>query len=591
MAMRISAQEHLEADGKETLERPVPQKPGRLHRLLVHEWTAAAATSLLLAVTLTWPAVRDVATTIPQDTYDPLQQAWQIAWGGHSLATAPADVWDANPFFPEQSSLAFSDSLLGYAPFGMVGSGAIAAIIRYNILFILLHALAFFGAYALNRQLGARVAGALVAGLAFGYAPWRLAHGGHMNILSTGGIALALAMLARGHGFTLREGYQPGRTRSGWILGGWAVAAWQVTLGFGIGVPFGYALLALGLAMAVGWARGHRPGAPRRVLLCNLGGGALFASTTFLMALPYLQLVETYPFARRSPADLAVFSPPLRGILIAPAESWLWGEAHQEVRATLPFSPEMTLLPGFFLIGLATVGLGLSVWRPHTRLWLVGTALLVGYLALGTQAWGGGEYGYVFLFQHLPGLDAIRTPGRLVIWVTLLLAVLAAGAVSALCDRAQAIMAAAPALDRKIVTWLAALAPVLLVATESLNLTPHPHVPEAPAALREVQGPVLILPSDPANDQAAMLWSTNGFPHIVNGVSSFSPRSQQDIRAVSTTFPSAASVAYLRSTGVRTVVVLRDRIPGTPWQRVPSTPVADVGVGRRDVGTAIVFTL
>ncbi|MFI8343992.1 hypothetical protein ACIF8W_28530 [Streptomyces sp. NPDC085639] len=590
MAMRISAREPLKACGGKTVAR-LAEKHGRLHRCLVHEWTAAAAASVLLAVVLTWPAARDIGTTIPQDVYDPLQQAWQIAWGGHSLATAPADIWDANPFFPEESSLAFSDSLLGYAPLGMVGSGATAAVARYNLIYILLHALAFFSAYALTRQLGARVPGALVAGLAFGYAPWRLAHGGHMNILSTGGIALALAMLARGHGFTLRDGYRSGRARPGWILGGWAVAAWQVTLGFGIGVPFGYALLALGLTVAVGWARGHQPDAPRRVLICDLFGGALFALTTCLMALPYLQLAETYPYARRSLADLEVFSPPLRGMLTAPAESWLWGESHQEVRATLAFPPEMALLPGFFLIGLAMVGLGLSTWRPRTRLWLAGTTVLVGYLALGTQAWGQGEYGYVFLFQHLPGLDAIRTPGRLVVWVSLLLAVLAAGAVSAIWDHAQAVMADRPAFDRRILTGLAALVPVLLVSVESLNLTPHPRVPEAPAVLRDVQGPVLILPSDPLNDQAAMLWSTYGFPRIVNGISSFSPRGQQEIRAVSTTFPSSESIAYLRSTGVKTVVVLRERVPGTPWQHASYTPVGDVSVGRRDVGTAVVFTL
>ncbi|WP_051808128.1 hypothetical protein [Streptomyces sp. NRRL F-2664] len=591
MATRISAPDPLEADGKEAFATLIPKPPGRLRRFLAHEWTAAAGAGVLLAVAMTWPAAPDAATTIPQDIHDPLQQAWQVAWGGHALSTAPASVWDANPFFPERSSLAFSDSLLGYAPLGMIGDGATAAVARYNLIYILLHALAFFGAYALTRQLGAHAPGALVAGLAFAYAPWRLAHGGHMNILSTGGIALALAMLARGHGFTLREGYQSGRARPIWVLAGWAVAAWQMTLSFAIGIPFGYALAVIVLIMAVAWLRGHRPDQPRQVLISDLSGGALFAVTTCLMAMPYLQLAKTYPYARRSVADLAVFSPPLRGMLTAPAESWLWGQSHQEVRATLAFPPEMALLPGFFLIGLAVIGLGLSAWRVRTRLWLAGTTVLAGYLALGTQAWGQGEYGYVFLFQHLPGLDAIRTPGRLVVWVTLLLAVLAAGAVSAICDRAHAITENQRPSHPRILTRLAVLAPVLLVTVECMNLTPHPRVPGTPAALRNVQGPVLVLPSDPAIDQAAMLWSTYNFPRIVNGISSFSPISQHEIRAASVNFPSTESIAYLRRTGVRTVVVLRDRIPGTPWQHVSFTPGADSGVRRRDVGTATIFTL
>ncbi|OIJ85392.1 hypothetical protein [Streptomyces colonosanans] len=590
MTTLISDPESPQAHGKEGCAPEVPKAPGRIHRVLAHEWTLAAVGSVLLAVLMTWPTARHLATTIPQDVYDPLLQAWQIAWGGHALATDPADIWDANAFFPERLSLAYSDSLLGYAPLGMIGSGASAAVARYNVIYVLVHALAFFGAYALTRQLGSRIPGALVAGMAFGYAPWRLAHGGHLNILSTGGIALALAMLARGHGFSLRDGYRAGHPRLGWILAGWAVAAWQITLGFGLGISFGYVLLVIGFIMAMGRLRGHRADASGRVLIGNLSGGALFTVTTALMARPYLHITEMYPDARRTVADLALYSPPLRGMLTAPAESWLWGSSHQEVRATLAAPAEMTLLPGFVLIGLAVIGLGLSAWHPRTRLWLGGATVLAGYLALGTQAWGGGKYGYLFLFRHLPGLDAIRTPGRLVVWVTLLLAVLAAGAVSALCDRMDAIAGEKPDSGRRILVRLAMLAPVLLIGIECFNVTPHPRAPTTPAALLGERGPVLVLPSDMMTDPAVMLWSTNGFPRIVNGSSGFSPASQERIRTVSASFPSAESIDYLRTIGVRTVIVLRDRVPGTRWQGAAYGSVAEFGVDRRDVGTAVVFS-
>ena len=67
---------------------------------------------------------------------------------------------------------------------------------------------------------------ALAAALAFAYAPWRLEHDGHLHVLSSGGIPLALALLVRGY---RRDS---GRT----VLAGWLVAAWQITLGFGIGL-------------------------------------------------------------------------------------------------------------------------------------------------------------------------------------------------------------------------------------------------------------------------------------------------------------------------------------------------------------------
>ena len=54
------------------------------------------------------------------------------------------------------------------------------------------YALCFAGAWLLARELGAGRAGAAVAGAAFAYAPWRLEQEGHLHIISSGGIALAL---------------------------------------------------------------------------------------------------------------------------------------------------------------------------------------------------------------------------------------------------------------------------------------------------------------------------------------------------------------------------------------------------------------
>ncbi|GAB3799519.1 hypothetical protein GCM10027605_13210 [Micromonospora zhanjiangensis] len=156
-------------------------------RVLRHEWSLAVLGGLLAAVVLTWPTLRHPWTTIPGDLGDPTLQAWQVAWAGHALLTSPLQIWHSNTFFPETYTYAYSDTLLGYAVAGLFGDGVPAAIFRYNLLYVLLHALAFVGAYALVRQLGAgRTAGA-VAGVAWAFAPWRLAHSGHLNILSVGG--------------------------------------------------------------------------------------------------------------------------------------------------------------------------------------------------------------------------------------------------------------------------------------------------------------------------------------------------------------------------------------------------------------------
>ncbi len=566
-------------------------------RVLGHEWTLASAGGLLLAIVLTWPTLRYPARTIPQDIWDPTLQAWQVSWAGHILTTNPLQLWHGNAFWPDQYSYAFSDTLLGYAPAALFGHGPIAAVIRYNILFVLAYALAFVGAYALVRQLGSGRTGAVVAGVAYAYAPWRLAQAGHLHVMSSGGIALALAMLARGHGYSLRHGYRPERRHAGWALAGWLLGGWQLSLGFGIGLPFAYALVLIIVGAAVGWAvrrtwswRVHRPFG-WRLALADLGGGLVFAAVGLLMAQPYLKVVQLHPYAKRSEAEVALYSSPLRGFVTAPAESWLWGDRHASARAALPWHPEMTLLPGFALYGFAVAGLVFSIWRVGTRLLLAAGVVGTIALGMGTSLIGGGRPGYLTLYDVLPGWNAIRTPGRLVLWTTLLLGVLAAGAVSAFVERARELTVDRVPPRPGVLLRLATLIPLLLVLVEGINRTPHPEVPVAPVALRTLPAPILVLPSDQSTDQNIMLWSTDGFPTVVNGSSGFITAGLQRTRETTATFPDETSVAYLRDLGVHTVVLLRDRVTGTPWEHAADTPVDGLGLTREDQGNAVVYHL
>ncbi|MGC4859897.1 hypothetical protein [Micromonospora sp. DT41] len=564
-------------------------------RFLVHEWTLASLAAAALAMLMTWPTLRYPRYTLPQDYWDPSLQAWQMAWSGHILLTEPARLWQSNTFFPELWSFAFSDTLLGYAPAGMLGSGPEDAVLRYNIMFVLAHALATLGAYALARQLGAGRIGSAVAGVAYTYAPWLLAQAGHLHVLSNGGIPLALAMLARGHGWSLRYGYRPERRHDGWVYAGWLVAAWQISLGFGIGLPFAYILAGGVVVTAVLFVvRRLRTGRAlpfgRRLFVADLVGGAFFAGVGLLMAYPYFKVTELHPYAERSIDDIRMYSPPVSGFVTAPAESRIWGGLHEGARGALPWHPEMTLLPGFVLYALAAGGLLFSVWRLRHRLLLLAGVLVTMAFAMGTRFFGG-SFTYGLLFEHAPGWNALRTPGRLMLWTTLLLALLAAGAVTALTDRVRELAA------QRIPSWpgpwlrLATLLPLLLVIAEGLNATPHQVVPTQPAAMRTAEGPVLVLPSSQNQDQHVMLWSTRGFPDVVNGGSGFTPRQLDDVRRVSQSFPDQTSVDYLRTLGVRTVVLLRGQVVGTPWEITIDAPVESLDISRQEVGDAVVYRL
>ncbi|MEH0843042.1 hypothetical protein V6U81_11715 [Micromonospora sp. CPCC 205711] len=574
----------------------VGRAAGAVGRLLRHEWTLALLGSLAVAVAMTWPTLRYPLYTLPQDYWDPSLQSWQMAWSGHILRTDPGQLWQSNTFFPETYSFAFSDTLLGYAPAGMIGTGPDAAVLRYNIMFVLAHAVATFGAYVLARQLGAGRSGAAVAGVTYTYAPWLLAQAGHLHIVSNGGIPLALAMLARGHGWSLRYGYRPERRQEGWTYTGWLVAAWQLSLGFGIGLPFAYLLAGIVLVATVTWCLRRWVVRPvkrpfgGRLLAADLVGAAVFAGVGALLAIPYFKVAEQHPNAERTIGDIAVYSPPVSGFFTAPAESRVWGALHEGARAALPWHPEMTLLPGFVLYALAAGGLFFSVWRLRHRLLLLAGVLGTMVLAMGTRFFGGAVT-YVPLFDHLPGWNGLRTPGRMMLWATLLLGLLAAGAVTAFAERVREISAErAPARPSP---WLRAviLLPLLLVLVEGLNNTPHPVVPEQPAAMRTVDGPMLVLPSSQNLDQPVMLWSTSRFQDVVNGGSGFTPTLQDDVRRVTLSFPDQTSVDYLRTLGVRTVVVLRDQIVGTPWEVTVDAPVDRLGITREEVGNAVVFRL
>ncbi|WP_157545671.1 hypothetical protein [Hamadaea tsunoensis] len=579
--------------------------PGRGRRIgsafgrgLRHEWTWAAVFAVALSVVMTWPTMRYPLYTIPNDVWDPTLQAWQMAWSGHAMLHNPLGVWDSNTFFPEDNSFAFSDTLLGYFPAGMIGTGPVAALLRYNIMFVLVFALAFFGVYALARQLGSRIPGAVVAGAICAYAPWRWDQAGHMHVLSTGGIALSLAMLARGHGYSLRRGYRPELRKPGWVLAGWLVAAWQISLGFGIGLPFAYVIGIVAVTGVIAWLLGRFFfwSEPKpfgwKLLSFDLVGGLVFAAVGVLMAIPYFQVVKDHPYAERSFAEVGLYSPPILGFFTAPGKDWLWGDAHQVARDSLNSwgGGEMTLLVGFTAYGLAVAGLIYSSWKWWQRVLLFLGVVVSVTLAMGTRFLDGKVY--QVLYDNLPGWNAIRTPGRLVVWTTLLLAILGAGAVTAFGDRAAEIASERDTHRKPHPVIVAAmLIPLVLVLLEGRQQMDFPTVRTQPAAMATMRGPALILPSDQLNDENIMLWSTDRFEKIVNGGSGFTPQSLEQTREIVKTFPDQPSVDYLRNLGVQEVIVLRNPSTGAAPDSALNATGDGLGIKREDHGDEIVFYL
>ncbi len=557
--------------------------------------------------------VSGLTDTAPGDLGDPLYFAWQLAWVGHALTTDPGQLWTTNAFQGAKDNLAFTDTVLGYAPLTLVTpDGQSGALAQLNLATLIAGMLAIAGGYLLARVLGSTVAGALVAGVGYGFAPWRLTQVIHINILSNGGIPITLALLAYGHGWSLRHGWRPDRIRPGWAAAGWLAACWQLTFGFALGIWFvytlGLAVLALGLGwLLVGRRRMPLPQLPRRLLVADGLGGVLFLAWTGLLVTPYLRVLAGHPDAQRSVDSLDLFSPPWFGLLTASRSDWFWGDKQEGWRVpfTVPgnpasvrgwWSPEMEMSPGLILLGLAVAGLFISRWPLRRRMTVAGVTAGLVVLAMGTTfPWA--RYTYVPLYFHLPGWGNLRTPGRLMIWVTLGLCLLAAGAVDRIWHsvveyQARHLRPGDSRVVRRRVAAALLTIPSLAIVVEGLNITPHWQVARAPIRLAALPQPLLILPSDLVVDYHLMLWSTEGWPVVANGDSGFNAAEQAELRNSVLGFPDRPSLQALRARGIATVVLVRSRIGGTPdakWFGADQKPVTGLDLTRTEQGDAVVF--
>jgi hypothetical protein len=271
------------------------------------------------------------------------------------------------------------------------------------------------------------------------------------------------------------------------------------------------------------------------------------------LAQPYLRVIDDHPEAERTVEEVRGYSPPVWGFVSAPEQSLVWGAATEPVRDGLKYPVEQSLFPGIGILALA--GLGAAGTRPRRlsasplprslRVGLIAGAGALAFLSLGLWPLGG-WLGYRPLYELAPGWDALRTPGRLMTFTTLALAILAAAG-------AQRLIARAP---RKRAAG-AVLAALLLL--EGFGSVDHPTVPEVPPAQRHAADPILHLPSNRHIESRYMFWSTDGFPRVVNGHSGFEPRQLVALREGLRSFPDERSAARLRALGVRTVLVHRGR--------------------------------
>jgi hypothetical protein len=400
--------------------------------------------------------------------------------------------------------------------------------------------------------------------------------------VSSGGIPLALAIGLRG--YRLRKAW--------WVFAGFAVAAWQFSIGPTLGLPFTYLLCLLGLVAAVVWVRRGRPGPPRRLVAATLAGVALYVGVVAVIAQPYLRVSHDQPDAERPPSRVEPFSGPPSALVLAPSENLVWGNATSGIFNSVENPGEKTLIPGVLILILAIAGLACPALDRRLR---VGVAAgVVGFyvLSLGFQESGGLLWPYRIAYETLPGWDGMRTPGRLVTFASLGLALLAGAGVYTLIARRGRSLDAHPAAAVAAVLVLAIAIEGRGLPFDPTHARAQPTVPTPPIDASDIPGPQLYLPAETADqNRRYVLWSTDGFPRIVNGRSSVEPAWTANLVSSMDHFPDRRSVERLRRVDVRTVILDLDLAAGTPQENAAARPIAGLGIDRGRRGSTVVYDI
>lgn len=155
-------------------------------------WVAASLFYVAFAILQTWPLVDHLSEVMPSDLGDPVLNTWVVWWNSHAVPFT-ARWWNAPAFWPSTGALAFSEVLLGLSPITtpiqLLGGGPMAA---YNVAFVLTFPLSALAAHALAYRLTGRHDAAFLAGLIYGFNPFRVGHFPQIQVMTSYWMPLAL---------------------------------------------------------------------------------------------------------------------------------------------------------------------------------------------------------------------------------------------------------------------------------------------------------------------------------------------------------------------------------------------------------------
>jgi hypothetical protein len=493
-----------------------------------------------LTAVMTFPQVLHLSDTVHDDG-DPLLNAWALAWVAHQLPRAPAHLFDANIFYPERRTLAFSETLLVpgalAAPLRWAGAGPLFV---YNLVFLSGFVVSGAGVALLVRELTGSGAAGIVGGLVFAFLPFRFDHYPHLQLQQTQFLPLALWAFHR----LLRSG----RLRDGVLFGSFTAAQVLSCMYYGLFlVP--YFTVVCGALLVT-----ERPIDRRRVV-------ALIAAACIAVGAVF-PVGRAYFGARRVVGERVAEEVANRSATwssyLAPAEAnLLYGK-----RFARFIQPEACLFLGFVPMALAAAAL--VVGRRDRR--VPRLAYVLGLLVAFDLSLGFNGIEYRVLFEYVVPFRALRIPARMGMIVGFSVAVLAGFAVDAVLARIRstaarraAVVAIAAAILVEYASW----------PLESRRMATSP--PDVYAAIVADRGdsptaPIFEFPAGPLDDPTYMYFSTFHWQYLVNGYSGFFPPAYIKLENALRPFPDGDGMEAIKSHGARYLVVHGERLFGARYE-------------------------
>jgi F5/8 type C domain-containing protein len=522
-------------------------------------WLLAATAYIAATLVLCHAIVARPGRVLPADLGDPVLNTWILWWNAHAVPLT-ATWWNAPIFFPVKGALAFSETLLGIVmfttPLQWIGLSPVAT---YNVAFVASFPLCALSMHVLAWRLTGRHDAAFVAGLIYGFNPYRIAHAPQLQVLSSYWLPLALAGL---HAF-VESGRRSALAAfaafwflqaqvSGYLLlystiliGLWILwfvrvpralaaiaAAWAIAGVACLPVLLQYRRVHTALSLRRGFGEIESFGADASALLAGthhlVGWGRFLlrprpeGELFFGFGAIVLVTVAVVRSLRRPIGTMAALLFAVSAVVAAVGLTAFWSGGFEVGTGALRLTVNRPFKSISLSVWLAVVGTLVSVpFRSAIRrrsafgFYVVATVALV-ILSFGPTP---RVFGHRFLYQApyrwllvLPGFDGLRVPSRF-------------GAVATVSVAAAAALAFARLRTaRPMVQAVVTAAVVAAIALDSAADVPAIAVPHSDSRPIVGEGAVLELPlGDVFADARAMYRAmTHGRP-LVNGYSGYAP--------------------------------------------------------------------